>query len=83
MLLLGWGDDFVTLMAGVIILNLLSGPPMFKTALVTVGEARNVLNLTGSSVCDEGTEYKVPGAARCMSSRKLHRPLLGDADSNY
>eukprot|EP00873_Tetraselmis_striata_P024293 jgi/Tetstr1/444557/TSEL_000287.t2 len=38
----GWGDTFVTLMAGVIILNLLSGPPMFKAALVATGEARNM-----------------------------------------
>lgn len=46
-------------MAGVVIFNLLSGPPMFKASLVATGEARNVSNILGSTEADGGTEYKV------------------------
>jgi hypothetical protein len=51
----GWGDTFVTLMAGVIILNLLSGPPMFKSSLIATGEARHMLSklLISSKEADE------------------------------
>lgn len=63
-LLPGWGDTFVTLMAGVIILNLLSGPPMFKAALVATGEARNMPGalLMSSKEADEYEQVGHGGA---------------------
>ncbi len=36
----GWGEAFSTLMIAVIILNLLTGPPLFKMALQKSGEGR-------------------------------------------
>lgn len=35
-----WGMDFSSMVAGVILLNLLTGPPLFKMAVRRMGEAR-------------------------------------------
>lgn len=35
----GWGDDFYVLMVATIVLNQAVGPPLFRAAIVTVGEA--------------------------------------------
>ncbi|KAK9793176.1 hypothetical protein WJX73_005312 [Symbiochloris irregularis] len=43
-----WGPDFAALMVSVILFNLLAGPPLFKAAVVSAGEAR-ALHLTPSS----------------------------------
>uniref|UniRef100_A0A061RDT3 Sodium hydrogen exchanger n=1 Tax=Tetraselmis sp. GSL018 TaxID=582737 RepID=A0A061RDT3_9CHLO len=64
----GWGDDYVTLMAGVIMLNLLTGPPMFKSSLVMLGEARTVPNIMGSHEVD--AEYE--GEARTSIPAQNH-----------
>ncbi len=37
-----WGADFAGLIAGVVILNLVTGPPAFKSALFAAGEAQAV-----------------------------------------
>ncbi|GAB4816047.1 hypothetical protein N2152v2_003093 [Parachlorella kessleri] len=36
----GWGQDFAALEAGVVLMNLFTGPPLFKAAVIAVGEAR-------------------------------------------
>jgi hypothetical protein len=35
-----WGSDFQTLMAAVIVANLIIGPPLFRAAIVATGESR-------------------------------------------
>ncbi|PSC70125.1 monovalent Cation:Proton antiporter-1 family [Micractinium conductrix] len=40
-----WGADFAALVAGVVMMNLLTGPPLFKAAVVAAGEARSTLSL--------------------------------------
>ncbi|KAI7841814.1 hypothetical protein COHA_004537 [Chlorella ohadii] len=35
-----WGPDFAALWAGVVMMNLLTGPPLFKAAIIASGEAR-------------------------------------------
>ncbi|PNW82300.1 hypothetical protein CHLRE_06g278189v5 [Chlamydomonas reinhardtii] len=40
-----WGPHFQTFMMAIILLNLLVGPPLFRQALVRVGEARAALGL--------------------------------------
>lgn len=35
-----WGQDFSTLMIGVILINMLSGPSLFRAAIVALGESR-------------------------------------------
>ncbi|KAL4856974.1 hypothetical protein ACK3TF_002671 [Chlorella vulgaris] len=35
-----WGPDFAALLAGMVVMNLLTGPPLFKAAVVSAGEAR-------------------------------------------
>jgi len=69
-----WGNDYVTLMASVIILNLLSGPPMFKSALVAIGEARNTSpNIMSSSEAD-GAEVGLPALRRGVADKGFCKP---------
>ncbi|KAF6264467.1 hypothetical protein COO60DRAFT_126846 [Scenedesmus sp. NREL 46B-D3] len=37
----GWGPAFQTLMMAIIMVNMLTGPPFFRAALIKVGEARS------------------------------------------
>lgn len=37
---LNWGPQFQTIMMSIIMINMLVGPPMFRHALIAVGEAR-------------------------------------------
>ncbi|KAK3232970.1 hypothetical protein CYMTET_56703 [Cymbomonas tetramitiformis] len=46
---LEWGPPFCALMVGVVVCNLLTGPPLFKAAIVAVGEAHSSTRETRSS----------------------------------
>lgn len=35
-----WGPDFAALLAGMVVMNLLTGPPLFKMAVIAAGESR-------------------------------------------
>ena len=64
-----WGPDLAALVAGVVLLNLTVGPPLFRAAVVGAGEARSL---------DEGTVFTPDGkdaAEDCKPgdrSEKLH-----------
>ena len=45
-----WGPTFSAVMVSVIILNLMTGPPLFRSAVIASGEARAVGNAQGVSV---------------------------------
>lgn len=36
----GWGDEFYVLMVSTIVLNQAVGPPLFRSAIATMGEGR-------------------------------------------
>ncbi|KAL4419768.1 hypothetical protein ABPG75_006866 [Micractinium tetrahymenae] len=38
-----WGPDYAALVAGLVMVNLLTGPPLFKAAVVAAGESRSLL----------------------------------------
>ncbi len=43
-----WGPSFSAVMVSVIILNLMTGPPLFRSAVIASGEARALTNSLGS-----------------------------------
>jgi hypothetical protein len=42
-----WGPHFQTLAASIIILNLCIGPPLFRSAILSIGEGKRELHLNG------------------------------------
>lgn len=50
----GWGPDLAALLAGMVVLNLLSGPPLFKAGVVGAGEAHAVQSAGAALMPEEG-----------------------------
>lgn len=51
-----WGSDFQTLMATVIVANLIIGPPLFRAAIVSIGESRVEAHSHSKSAAQSPTE---------------------------
>jgi NhaP-type Na+/H+ or K+/H+ antiporter len=70
-----WGPNFQTLIFAIVLLNMLSGPPMFRAALMAAGEAR----VGGGS---GGGTIAMSGLKKQQQQQQQHGDTeLGSADS--
>ncbi|KAK9840435.1 hypothetical protein WJX74_009901 [Apatococcus lobatus] len=79
-----WGPTFSAVMVSVIILNLLTGPPLFRSAVIASGEARASTNLQGipvrsdASLSSSDAELDSLRAGKRSKSGVLLSELLGN-----
>ncbi|KAK9842202.1 hypothetical protein WJX81_000261 [Elliptochloris bilobata] len=68
-----WGPEFVTLMMTVILLNLVTGPPLFRTAIIAVGEARalQLPSLAGDVFEADGPFQRTASMPKAVSKPQL------------
>jgi hypothetical protein len=66
-----WGPDFEALMAAIIVINLILGPLLFKSAIVAAGEASGIPS--SSSLTAEGGTTMGAGAVPMMTPIKRYQ----------
>ncbi|KAK9830422.1 hypothetical protein WJX72_011685 [[Myrmecia] bisecta] len=72
-----WGPEFATIMVSVVVMNLIAGPPMFRSAVISAGEARA---LGAASMTDEFEAEA--DAVRDSSSRALNKSHSKSSSNN-